>query len=57
MVIRPVSAGYYHWYRRSIAILLANTNTDTNTNYASGIMRQPSHRPCGDGGSKESTGT
>jgi len=31
MVIRPVSAGYYHRYRRGIAILLANTDTDTNT--------------------------
>ena len=49
MVIRPVSAGYYHRYRRGIAIPLANTDTDTNTkvrsitntNYASGIMHHP----------------
>ena len=31
MVVRPVSAGYYHRYRRGIAIPLANTDTDTNT--------------------------
>jgi hypothetical protein len=31
MVVCPISAGYYRWYRRGIAIPLANTNTDTNT--------------------------
>ena len=41
MVVRPVSAGYYHRYRRGIAIPLANTDTDTNTNYASGIIHHP----------------
>ena len=41
MVVRPVSAGYYHRYRRGIAIPLANTDTHTNTNYASGIMHHP----------------
>jgi hypothetical protein len=31
MVICPVSAGYYHQYRRGIIIPLANTDTNTNT--------------------------